>query len=44
MNQRNRRFTNSIDDDIHVEKGINGVETYVFDPFNPIDGWLDLLA
>ena len=37
MNQRNRRFTNSIDDDIHVEKGLNGVETYVFDPFNPIN-------
>ena len=37
MNQRNRRFINSIDDDIHVEKGLNGVETYVFDPFNPIN-------
>ena len=37
MNPRNRRFTNSNEDDIHVEKGINGVETYVFDPFNPIN-------
>jgi len=26
-----------IDDDIHVEKGDNGIETYVFDPYNPLN-------
>ena len=27
----------NIDDDIHVEKNQNGVETYVFDPYNPLN-------
>ena len=37
MNQRNRRFTNGTDDDIHVEKGINGVDTYIYDPYNSLN-------
>ena len=37
MNQRNRRFTNGTDDDIHVEKGIDGVDMYIFDPYNSLN-------
>ena len=25
------------DDDIHIEKNENGVETYIFDPYNPLN-------
>jgi len=28
---------NMIDDDIHVENNSNGTETYVFDPYNPLN-------
>jgi len=27
----------NIDDDIRVEKNMNGVETYIFDPYNPLN-------
>ena len=27
----------NIDEDIRIEKNINGVETYVFDPYNPLN-------
>jgi len=26
-----------MDDDIHVEKNSNGIETYIFDPYNPLN-------
>jgi hypothetical protein len=26
---------NSCDEDIRIEKNLNGTETYVFDPYNP---------
>lgn len=35
MSQRNRRFTNGVDDDIRVEHDCNGMDVYVFDPYNP---------
>ena len=30
------------DDDIHVEKNQNGVETYIFDPFNPLNNLISV--
>ncbi len=27
----------NLDDDIHIEKNQNGVETYIFDPYNPLN-------
>ena len=27
----------NIDDDIRIEKNCNGIETYVFDPYNPLN-------
>ena len=27
----------NIDDDIRIEKNSNGIETYVFDPYNPLN-------
>ena len=27
----------NIDDDIRIEKNSNGVETYIFDPYNPLN-------
>ena len=29
--------SSSIDDDIHVEKNTQGVETLIFDPYNPLN-------
>ena len=26
-----------IDDDIRIEKNQNGIETYIFDPYNPLN-------
>ena len=37
MTSRNRRFVNGCEDDFRIEKGINGIDTYVFDPFNPLN-------
>ena len=27
----------NIDDDIRIEKNCNGIETYIFDPYNPLN-------
>lgn len=31
------KMNNVLDDDIHIEKNAQGVETYVFDPYNPLN-------
>ena len=37
----NGSFTHS-DDDIHVEKNQNGVDVYVFEPYNPLNKIISL--
>ena len=37
MSSRNRRFVSGSDDDLHIERDVNGVDTYVFDPFNSLN-------
>jgi dsRNA-specific ribonuclease len=31
------RFAGMLDDDIRIEKNINGTESYIFDPYNPLN-------
>jgi dsRNA-specific ribonuclease len=37
MNLKNRKFTNSCEDDIYIEKGLNGLDTYFYDPYNSLN-------
>lgn len=37
MNLKNRKITSNCDDDFYVEKGLNGVDTYIYDPYNSLN-------
>ena len=37
MNETTYRNFSSIDDDIRIEKNQNGLETYIFEPYNPLN-------
>ena len=37
MNELTYKTFSSIDDDIRVEKNQNGIETYIFEPYNPLN-------
>lgn len=37
MNNQTYLNPNQLDDDIRIEKNANGVDTYVFDPYNPLN-------
>jgi dsRNA-specific ribonuclease len=37
MNSRIRRFIGGNEDDIKIEKGLNGIDSYIYDPYNSLN-------